>query len=460
MKLFFTSLLILNVSSVALAQLDDLQFGPDVDTSVATVFISDIEFINDTAVMVAYFDGVVQDLTLKYRNNQDWVPYYSPTGLVDTDVYGQVIKYNPMNDSLFLAYIKVDELHVVTTHSAGNYSVFKAEPNASIGGYLGPNILEAELDYINNDLYMILDTPGDSVLFRVFKGTTGNIHNLPSPGNIGGLHSEKLIKFNPIDTSIYMVHYSDNFAHLSRFDDGSWISIDNNIFPTSENFSSLAFDIDTVNNEAYVGYSMKVGQDKNRGLSKIDLNTNLISEIQPLQAYSGFTANYDIDQIVYNYAANSLVYRSIDGTNMSYYLNFCNLDGCSDIVKMDTVIPYGAFHSLSYLEYDPSGLLYWAQGFTELKVKTFEGIYASSKTIKKNEFSIYPNPTNGQFTLELSNATSEPKELKILSLDGKEVYHEFVNSNKVVIDLDVEPGVYLVSLNDGAYQEVERLIVE
>ncbi|UKN01186.1 T9SS type A sorting domain-containing protein [Paracrocinitomix mangrovi] len=77
-----------------------------------------------------------------------------------------------------------------------------------------------------------------------------------------------------------------------------------------------------------------------------------------------------------------------------------------------------------------------------------------------SDVKIYPNPSKGQFTIELPNSLTESTAIRVLSVDGKVVYSTFANSNKTEIKLDVEPGLYLVELNDGSKSEVIRLVIE
>lgn len=94
--------------------------------------------------------------------------------------------------------------------------------------------------------------------------------------------------------------------------------------------------------------------------------------------------------------------------------------------------------------------------------KGFPGIDA--KAIKLDELSYFPNPSSGKFTLAFE-ANNKPTEIKIISINGKEVYSEILNSfegtYKKEIDLSgQEPGVYLLQILQGKKATNKKIVIE
>lgn len=74
-------------------------------------------------------------------------------------------------------------------------------------------------------------------------------------------------------------------------------------------------------------------------------------------------------------------------------------------------------------------------------------------------FSIYPNPSNGTFKLELLNF-DDAVELSIVDVTGRLVYQSRLSQN-TIFDIDIEnkaAGTYFVRLQSGDYQTVKQII--
>ncbi len=85
----------------------------------------------------------------------------------------------------------------------------------------------------------------------------------------------------------------------------------------------------------------------------------------------------------------------------------------------------------------------------------------SSKT---DRYSIYPNPTNGNFHIGFSDVISSEIEIAVLNMIGQQVYHEMVNNSNMLIekkfDLQHLPaGTYVLILNDNRSISQKKLII-
>ena len=64
-----------------------------------------------------------------------------------------------------------------------------------------------------------------------------------------------------------------------------------------------------------------------------------------------------------------------------------------------------------------------------------------------NDFSIYPNPSNGILNIKLQSFGSE-KEIKIANIEGKIVHRSIANKDNIELNLSfLKPGAYFVSLD-------------
>jgi len=76
-----------------------------------------------------------------------------------------------------------------------------------------------------------------------------------------------------------------------------------------------------------------------------------------------------------------------------------------------------------------------------------------TENTKKDSISVYPNPSNGNFTIK--NLTlNEP--VTIYNIQGKLVYNSVVSNTEINFNLNVSPGVYLVRINN----DTKKLIIQ
>jgi len=79
-------------------------------------------------------------------------------------------------------------------------------------------------------------------------------------------------------------------------------------------------------------------------------------------------------------------------------------------------------------------------------------------------FSLYPNPNNGTFNIQFTSTSSNEVKVNVHDMRGREIYNKsFQNSglfNESLQLNNVQSGVYLVTVQDGARKEVKKIIVE
>jgi hypothetical protein len=111
-------------------------------------------------------------------------------------------------------------------------------------------------------------------------------------------------------------------------------------------------------------------------------------------------------------------------------------------------------HSVMYSYTDSSGCS--GADSTNVIVVTCSSI----NTIKENvAFNVYPNPNNGEFTLDLGKNTEEAV-VEIYNAVGSLVYSEQVNQSKVNINLtNVAKGVYFIKIQSQKGQAVKGIVI-
>ena len=75
---------------------------------------------------------------------------------------------------------------------------------------------------------------------------------------------------------------------------------------------------------------------------------------------------------------------------------------------------------------------------------------------------IYPNPSPGEFTLELSGTNNELCKIDITDIQGRLIYGGTSSDKKINLNLDVENGLYLVHIINTVNNEtiIKKLIIE
>jgi hypothetical protein len=80
----------------------------------------------------------------------------------------------------------------------------------------------------------------------------------------------------------------------------------------------------------------------------------------------------------------------------------------------------------------------------------------------RNAVKVFPNPGAGQLTIQWHLSADEPVEISVLSLIGKQVYHEVLHNvgQEVKIDLsNLGEGIYFLQLSNGYANYVEKVLI-
>ena len=80
------------------------------------------------------------------------------------------------------------------------------------------------------------------------------------------------------------------------------------------------------------------------------------------------------------------------------------------------------------------------------------------------DFSLYPNPNNGNFTIQFNSNSGNIIKIHIHDIRGREIFNKSYNNNGLfneVLQLDnVQSGLYLVTVQDGPKKVVKKIVVQ
>ena len=152
---------------------------------------------------------------------------------------------------------------------------------------------------------------------------------------------------------------------------------------------------------------------------------------------------------------------------------------CSNTTNMAATIPYSATNFAGYVGNNSAGgwRVYIGDNVDNsnnanavLTSVTFNLCKSAlvpvlnSESFGLTDFNLYPNPNNGNFTVQFSSETSNDVNINVHDLRGREVYTKSFQNNGLFnqeLQLNnVSSGIYLVTVQDGNRKEVKKIIVE
>ena len=87
-----------------------------------------------------------------------------------------------------------------------------------------------------------------------------------------------------------------------------------------------------------------------------------------------------------------------------------------------------------------------------------------SESFGLDNFALYPNPNNGSFNIQFNSNTGNEIKVNVHDVRGREIFAKSYNNNGLFnesLELNnVQSGVYLVTVQDGARKEVKKIVVQ
>ncbi len=86
----------------------------------------------------------------------------------------------------------------------------------------------------------------------------------------------------------------------------------------------------------------------------------------------------------------------------------------------------------------------------------------SKKYVNDDLFNIYPNPSDGEFTVNLHRSVQQGGKVEIYNTLGAKIYEEALvpGDQQVRIDKDLAPGLYMIKTSVGEESGVRRVIIK
>jgi hypothetical protein len=155
----------------------------------------------------------------------------------------------------------------------------------------------------------------------------------------------------------------------------------------------------------------------------------------------------------------SIVGNVITATSTTATYQWIDCDNANAIIAGETAQSYTATASGNY------AVIITEAGTCSDTSACVNVVITSITSNSAQVVSIYPNPSNGLFTLNINNAVSNQVVISILDLQGKVVYSESDKNvsaqyNKQINLTDLAKGIYYVKLNIGSEVQIQKLIVQ
>ena len=209
------------------------------------------------------------------------------------------------------------------------------------------------------------------------------------------------------------------------------------------------------------------------------INVPTSGNIDSMTLNVDITHSYVSDLIIRVYHPNNTDYVDVWYTNCSGGYEDINVtfdDSAPAIVCDDPTVgtyapysPLSAFNGMDaqgdwtilvadFFAQDTGVLNDWSLNIcmeAPLSVSEFSGLH---------DFSIYPNPNNGSFTIKLDSDAQNPISVEVFDIRGRSIYNKrysATNEFDEVINLNnVQSGLYLVKVSDGQRAITKKIIVE
>jgi hypothetical protein len=113
--------------------------------------------------------------------------------------------------------------------------------------------------------------------------------------------------------------------------------------------------------------------------------------------------------------------------------------------------------------FDPASDCTWLEGWSMLSNRGFIGCSTNIAQAEASAFAVFPNPTNGQFTIT-SDWNASQATIQAVDLNGKRVFQSIEAlsaGQQLPVDLtNVKAGLYIVTVSDGLRTHYSKLIIE
>lgn len=380
--------------------------------------------------------GMISKLVL-YNNKLNYI-YRNAAGLrqlATFDGTSQVIYPNPdaglsaysdifsmYNGNQFFSYVNQNGKTALAKFD-GNTITLVTNDNPNDTGIYSSNSGIAN----NNLIFLYEPQPDYNAHFAKYDGSTITVvPNLPSGGR---MIFSKLIEFN---NAVYGRYWDSSFKfHLAKYD-GTNFTVLPNITLADQGVMDSYF---VFKDKLYFRYTGSTGYN----LARTDGNT---IELLPIKFNGGLDNFYVIvgDYLYFSVIDinNFSTLGRFDGTNLITYTNSTNTNpqvSTSGFTYFNNKVYFIANGKLSYLDQ----------------------VILANESFQKNDFKIYPNPSNGIVNIE-TTFENVGAEVEVHNLLGQTVKSFTLNQIQNIISL--EKGMYIMIIKKENAKSAYKIIIE
>lgn len=332
-----------------------------------------------------------------------------------------------------------DIITIANGNSFAAPSAFSADLSSFVWGHNGqPKINTGAIVNIPTENAQIIQT----IFRRAWKAQeTGTVGTMVIEVNLSAVIGTSGVSGNNDLTNLRLLIDEDG-----NFNTGAFA-----LSPTSYNNGT---DI------AYFTYDFIPGTGSGNGFFFTLASTNYITTPLPVELTSFTTKNVNCD-VVLNWQTASEknsekfeVYRSVDGVNWSMIASIKGKGTTQDISNyqfVDIDVPNNSIVYYQLTQYDVDG----AKRILDTKAVEYYCL--------KNELSVYPNPSEGEFNLILNLSSSEMVEISVIDVFGKlihtesSMFHKGENTKEINLS-KLSSGIYIMKVKVNDNEEAIRVI--
>lgn len=225
------------------------------------------------------------------------------------------------------------------------------------------------------------------------------------------------------------------------------------------------------NPPGYIGYSLNVPD--NVVISDINLSVN-ISHARINDLYIGLVkpGSSSVDRVVYQQGcstiipANTPIITTFDDSGVA--LACGGIGGGNTYKPLNSLDFFNGINSagnwrlaVADVTVANSGTL---NSFALNICSSTTTVVLSNEDFSLTNFSIYPNPNNGNFTVQFDSKSSNEIKIGVHDLRGRQIFSKSYQNSGVFnqnLELNnVQSGVYLVTVQDGDRKEVKKIVIQ
>lgn len=174
-------------------------------------------------------------------------------------------------------------------------------------------------------------------------------------------------------------------------------------------------------------------------------------------------------------ATQVMLWNNFCGSTDNFNITFSDGNATPTCTAANTTGTFGPAGSLATLNGKPANGTWsilaadgWAGDTGQINSWSVEvcsqTILATDTFTGLDNFTIYPNPNNGNFNINFTSQSSNDVEVRVHDIRGREVYNKSFSATSVFnqnIQLNnVGSGIYIVTVKDGERKENKKIVIE